>query len=679
MNEEKYTKRVKWLVVAGAALLIFLLLGAWITEGLNKEWRRAQREYRQLLREKSGDEGSVVAGQFERGISQVNLPQFNRTDRCISCHNGLENPSMKGVPQPHGSHPGSFLSDHPVQQFGCTICHGGQGRALTRDDAAGRLPETHWNYPLLEQPYIQASCGKCHLAIYNHVEGVQQESINGMEVFLRGKSIFASEGCLGCHQARGVGGIIGPDLTEQGEKTRHEYSFQNILGEQTISNWLKEHFKDPEMVSPGSQMLSVNLEEHELEALATFVMGLAKPGIPFDYFSLSALNEFKGIREPMDGAAGFAALCSACHGKDGEGKSYEDYKTGIPAIGNPAFLRVASPEYIRFTLEKGRSLRQMGSWTTGISGMKPAELDSLTAFLTAQPGLKIENRRRVSGNPDRGRKLFDYHCVTCHGPEGKGGVAVALNQQGFLGKADDALILGTLVRGRRNSAMPGWAHLQDRELGDLLSLLRSWSKSMPPSGQMELPEADLKQGALKYHYLCSRCHGESGEGETGPSIINRDFLEVAGNGYLYRTIATGRPHTAMFGWSSDVYNQEQLKKEDISNIIAFMRTSAEAPFTYVYPGTNPGNRENGALLFKQHCATCHGGNGEGTRAPALNNQELLNAASNGYLLATITIGREGTPMPSWGYNRGDHPVLSGSDRQDLVAFLRSFQRIRIKY
>jgi mono/diheme cytochrome c family protein len=46
--------------------------------------------------------------------------------------------------------------------------------------------------------------------------------MEGMDVFLRGKKIFAGEGCLGCHQARGVGGIVGPDLTEQGEKTKHE-------------------------------------------------------------------------------------------------------------------------------------------------------------------------------------------------------------------------------------------------------------------------------------------------------------------------------------------------------------------------------------------------------------------------------------------------------------------------
>jgi cytochrome c oxidase cbb3-type subunit 3 len=184
---------------------------------------------------------------------------------------------------------------------------------------------------------------------------------------------------------------------------------------------------------------------------------------------------------------------------------------------------------------------------------------------------------------------------------------------------------------------------------------------------------------LKYHFLCSRCHGEFGEGETGPAIINEDFLEVASENYLYETIARGREHTAMFGWATDVYNKEQLQLQDISNIIGFMRNSALAPLDYIYPGRNPGQSDLGAGLFIKHCAECHGEKGEGVKGPALNNQEFLSAASNGFLLATITLGREGSDMPLWGYGQENYPKLSGKERQDLVAYLRSLQRIRIKY
>jgi mono/diheme cytochrome c family protein len=672
------------MVLIGAALLLILLLGAWITEGLGKEWRTVQKEYARILREQSPVDGTPREA-FEQGIFQVDLGHFKRSDRCISCHVGLENPDMEGVPQPHAIHPGTFLQDHPMQDYGCTICHGGQPGALSMDEAHGRLPDTHWPFPLLEQPYIQSSCGKCHLAVFSDApeedsSRSQSGAGKGMEVFLAGKDIFSAEGCLGCHQARGVGGILGPDLTEQGEKTKHEYSFQNIRGEQSVSNWLKEHFRDPEMVSPGSQMLRIDLDEDGLNALATFVMGLAKPEIPFEYFSMATLNEFKGKREIMEGQRGFSYLCSACHGKAGEGKDYESFNTGIPAIGNSDFLRVASGEYIRFTLEKGRSLRQMGSWTTRISGMQAGELDGITSFL------KERNHRTdpeelvlAGGDAGEGLLLFGQYCKACHGEAGAGDVAVALKQEGLLSRAGNDFLVHTLLNGRGNTAMPGWSNLGDDPLADLLALLSSWRNSHPTKVPIELPEPDLEQGALRYHFLCSRCHGEFGEGETGPAIINRDFLQAADDNFLYETIARGRAHTAMFGWSSDVYNQEKLNPADISNIIGYMRQSSRGALTYVYQGSNPGVSETGRRLFDQHCSECHGKSGEGLKAPALNNQELLSAASNGYLLATITLGRAGTAMPSWGYGTGDYPMLSGKERIDLVAYLRSHQRIRIKF
>jgi mono/diheme cytochrome c family protein len=682
MKEQSYTYRVQWLVLIGAALLLVLLFSAWINEGLNKEWRKIQKEHAGLLREKSTGEDDR-SNEFERGIFQVNLPHFGRSDRCISCHNGMENPHMETAIQPHAAHPGAFLTDHPLQDYGCTICHGGQPGALSTKEAHGKLAEAHWPHPLLEQPYIQASCGKCHLAIFSDEEGEGTDpegASKGMEVFLTGKTIFSSEGCLGCHQARGVGGILGPDLTEQGEKTKHEYSFQNISGEQSISNWLKEHFRDPEMVSPGSQMLKINLEESELDALATFVMGLEKPEIPFEYFSMATLNEFKGKREYMEGEQAYAYVCSACHGKAGEGKNYEDYQTGIPAIGQNDFLRVASHDYIRFTLEKGRSLRQMGSWTESISGMQKEELAEITSYLK-EFHLRAEAREI---NPDRGGvanglRLYGKHCQACHGERGGGDVAVALNQAGLLSRVGNDFLIQTLLKGRANTAMAGWSHLKDDQLADLLALLSSWRTSSFSASKVQLPEADLEQGALSFHFLCSRCHGEFGEGETGPAIINSDFLELAENSFLYETIARGRSHTAMFGWSTDVYNQEKLEAAEISNIIGFMRESAMEKLSYIYPGSNPGNSEAGRVLFDQRCSECHGKTGEGLKAPALNNQEFLSAASNGFLLATITLGRSGTDMPSWAYTSAEHPVLSGKDRVDLVAHVRSYQRIRIKY
>jgi len=674
MDEIKYIQKLQWVVLISSALVILALAGSVVREGVIKSWRDYQEEFI-FISERIADSVGIPAS-FEKGIYQLELDHFRRMDRCISCHSGLESAVMHHAPQPHTRHPGKLLEDHPPEKFGCTFCHGGQGRALTKDEAFGLDPAFHWPQPLLSYPYIQASCGKCHLSVYN-----TKAFIEGTEVFMTGRDIFAREGCLGCHKVRGAGGLIGPDLTEQGEKTKHEYSFRNISGEQTVSNWLKEHFKDPEMVSPGSQMLKIDLPGVELDALATFVMGLARPDIPLDFFSIETLNELKGKREMLDGSKVYSFTCSACHGKEGEGKDYAIYEMGVPAIMNLDFLRVASEDFIRFTMMKGRSMRQMGSWEPGISGWHAEELDELISYLKDHGSgvSSAETPVSLQGDKGRGRNLFNKNCMTCHGEDGSGGMAIGLNKKDFLQKADRYFIIKTITTGRKNSGMPGWPVFDKKDLSDIIAYFNSWYRIPDIDRTFLLPEGDLKEGEIRYHYLCSRCHGDFGEGETGPAILDHDFLKAAPDRYLFETISGGRSHTAMFGWSTEVVNEERLGKRDITDLIAFMRSRQSERPDYIRSGSNPGDMGIGKALFGHYCAECHGKEGEGFKAPALNNQEFLSAASNGYIKATITIGRDHTGMPSWGYPGEAYPELSGKDRQDISAFIRSWQRIRIKF
>jgi mono/diheme cytochrome c family protein len=134
----------------------------------------------------------------------------------------------------------------------------------------------------------------------------------------------------------------------------------------------------------------------------------------------------------------------------------------------------------------------------------------------------------------------------------------------------------------------------------------------------------------------------------------------------------------MFGWATAVSRLERLSRQDVADVIAFLRDAAAHPPDVIYAGPNFGSAERGAPLFRTHCAECHGQNGEGPKAPALNSQELLNAATNGYLFATVSLGRRGTDMPSWGTESEDHPALGIQERQDLVSFIRGWQRVVIK-
>jgi hypothetical protein len=47
-------------------------------------------------------------------------------------------------------------------------------------------------------------------------------------------------------------------------------------------------------------------------------------------------------------------------------------------------------------------------------------------------------------------------------------------------------------------------------------------------------------------------------------------------------------------------------------------------------------------------------------------------------MATISIGRDGTKMPSWGSGSDEYQMLTAEQRKDLAAWIRSWHRFRIK-
>jgi mono/diheme cytochrome c family protein len=134
----------------------------------------------------------------------------------------------------------------------------------------------------------------------------------------------------------------------------------------------------------------------------------------------------------------------------------------------------------------------------------------------------------------------------------------------------------------------------------------------------------------------------------------------------------------MIGWSADVSRQERLSASDIADLIVFLRHSAQNPPDVIYPGPIFGSAEKGRGFFGELCVECHGQLGEGSQAPALNNQEFLNAATNGYLYATISLGRNETEMPSWGRGSDKYRALNSQERHDIVAYLRQWQKVVIK-
>ena len=98
---------------------------------------------------------------FRPEIDQIWIPQMQVVDRCTTCHQGITRPSLAdaSVPQPFRAHP---PIPHRVRDWGCVVCHRGQGLATEVRDA--HETTLAWEQPILPVRYIQASCGTCHRA-----------------------------------------------------------------------------------------------------------------------------------------------------------------------------------------------------------------------------------------------------------------------------------------------------------------------------------------------------------------------------------------------------------------------------------------------------------------------------------------------------------------------------------
>lgn len=98
----------------------------------------------------------------------------------------------------------------------------------------------------------------------------EPETTDMSEPIAFGKDVYNFKGCSGCHKIAGMGGDLGPDLTNQGNIISHD------------AEWHKRHFMDPQSVVLGSTMPKIELTENELSALTAFMLSLKSEELPKD-------------------------------------------------------------------------------------------------------------------------------------------------------------------------------------------------------------------------------------------------------------------------------------------------------------------------------------------------------------------------------------------------------------
>lgn len=103
--------------------------------------------------------------------------------------------------------------------------------------------------------FISAGCAGMNGERQGQVDGQNNSTLPA------GEAVFKSRGCSGCHSISGVGGNLGPDLTNIGAKRSKE--------------WLAEQIKEPKSKNPASIMPAYkNLSKTDLNALVDYLASL---------------------------------------------------------------------------------------------------------------------------------------------------------------------------------------------------------------------------------------------------------------------------------------------------------------------------------------------------------------------------------------------------------------------
>ena len=248
-----------------------------------------------------------------------------RVDRCTTCHIASDDPRFANHAQPLKSHPysaamgdvqrnGRWERRHKFADFGCTVCHDGQGRGLETNFSHGE--DEFWPEPLLRlrhpghlaQGFRSAPQGQRVSWRPTAPSAIPRRISPARRNVNRGRKLFYAMNCYGCHKIDGMSeGTLGPDLTEAGKKFKIDYLWESIV--------------EPRANLASSFMPKFNLPEDDVRALVIFLK--SRRGVNF---AETSLDRYKAHIENVavvipPGTAGEKAgeqlitdrACTACH------------------------------------------------------------------------------------------------------------------------------------------------------------------------------------------------------------------------------------------------------------------------------------------------------------------------------------------------------------------------------
>jgi sulfur oxidation c-type cytochrome SoxX len=609
------------LSLAIASFVVLIVHGVVFYDQFFHKWERHQTAYF----EQAKMDGRSPA------IQQAIVTSFGdtRVDRCTTCHIAADDPRFVGHEQPLKTHPYSaamgdvFRNNrwerrHKFSDFGCTVCHDGQGRGLETVYSHGE--DEFWPEPLLGyvvQPtwrkdfaphlkgkgYMEANCAQCHT----------DENFAGTPYVNRGRKLFYQMNCYGCHKIEGMSeGTLGPELTEAGKKFKIDYLWESIV--------------EPRANLATSFMPHFSLADDDVKALVIFLK--SRRGVNFAETSLDRYKAHVANAAVVipPGTAGEQAgqqlltdrACTACHklgDRDGgiapdlsfEGLIRDDAwmmdhfknpRSREPDSIMPSF-RFPKEDFERLTSYLGSLNTPPCTPSSGFAprraGMADGPEDAgLKAGMAAWKGRSTPNLN--CGDP---ALLYTALCERCHGEKGDGNGKVAwyldpsprdFTRAAFMNSKPRDRFIASIRSGVPGTSMPPWGKILDAGQADsvLGYVLATFTKTparplkprnIPEHNPQAATEASAKHGEEIFLKRCTGCHGRKADGK-GPNSLdilprprnlhNVAFVENTPDRRLFESILFGVQGTAMPAWID--YG---LTTNDVGDIVNFIRRSTQ--------------------------------------------------------------------------------------------------------
>jgi len=587
----------------GVVSLIFLAsLAIAPAKNFFSEWRHYQHGYLRMVRNRS--DANTLQRHFQGGIQQIWLPELGVVDRCTSCHVGLKEASLTDVPtQPFRTHP---VIPHKLDQFGCTVCHRGQGAATTVAEAHNST--LAWEQPILPAKYIESSCGECH-----------RGPLPGTPQLNQGRNLLARQGCAHCHTVKL------PDGTTM--KATDDPPSLSHVADKTTREWIYAWLKDPQAYASTSTMPNFKLTDDDARDMSAFLIANSTP-LPGDTATLSA----RPSSDPAAGASLYGeSFCASCHAVQNAAGNMVGGDVGpeLTRVGNKV-----KPEWLQAWLRNPRNYDPR----TGMPHYRfnDPQIATLSGFLLAKTDSDLlANVHLEAATPEQiahGKRLVsDYGCASCHeiaGIKKPENFAPELSHLGskpvtqliFLPGMPHTLpdyIAGKIKQPRTFSPglkMPQYTFTpaQIDSLTTALLALNDRSNTLPPSlAVAATPESDYqpagKAGKLMTDLACFSCHRINGHGgDMAPDLtwegssVQREWLVQ-----FFKNPGTLRPSLIR---RMPRFNLNDAEVNELTDyIMTVYQTPAIDRDSMPLSGYSQGQVELGKQLFygKYSCQGCH--------------------------------------------------------------------------